>query len=1084
MRGTGALPNFEARHAAMEILSQLTKQCESDAPDGRPLYSYSFTPEQYFTLQKVLKTHISSSSRQQHTAAAFVFWASEYIRANFKGGPLTWEFVFRGISCLEDQDLGRDLTSYGLQWWGRNTRVSGAGHRMFLYSLMAEGGLPESLLQNQGLYRDVVLGILKEIEREGGVDAGGWAYDIALRWVQRLPQTFNTKDVGRLLAELALVLVDLRADLPTDLPESAAVPWLNQYAPDWHARIPLRMTQDVAESLIHPVLRAERTTFGGSFENLCHRELMLGHSGQWHGYLDLHDDAWLPNAMFPDAEGLRIRLIPTGENPMQGVIFSGTPTEDGWQLHRFGSVDSERFPFPPQASLSLTAFADGRPVGEAVVDPGISEPDESPTFWRAVDPKDGAHSSRLVPVVGEKRTRGACLWVWAPEGVDPRVEGEVRLEDIDDAPNGYLWRISGKGTLFVGSRRFRIHTGSEIEGIDAWLFATGKTLPGWRLDGKTPVFQGGVTFYGKRGASRHSPIPKVQLHLAPANGLFAQVAEWVQQEETLATCNLVCIPDQARLELRETTPGCIILEADGFDSAKRIKLAAGSETVHSELTHGAVTLILDAKGVPPGTVEVTLSNPETGAALTLRTTWPSRKGLIVGPDDKRLEQNSPLSVESLYGWRAITPSGQVGELQLHLQGHRAIAIPVASECLLAAHRPLVQAMLAQGGPDAQVNLSLVVAGDQSKRLELRRYQKKASIENGKLQTGLDWNKPAPPISSLGAEIKKNLTITFHAVNMSDPESCKSGETSAIVTLTNLLGESSDPWLIQTRYDGQPQRPVVWGALSQKTRKDRIENYKIKLRQLLGDGENNEWQRLKHLISAAWKGGDAGVLDEVQALAGVPAAALSLALRGGDVSRWCIQEIDVVAPIFWPSIPITEFEMAVRCEHDRLTKKLLFLYEDKEATETADEVLLRRIGQVLILLPELAAHFGSALVNIGIFNRFLLSQTSSELLQPFIISNPVDRLEELAQHAVKRFVHLPAGIQGLELENRPLRMQFNRYAQVVVDAPLVAVQMAAGLRPQPNLEEKLALINLRAVDPLYFDKALPIALTLAQAEPST
>lgn len=845
------------------------------------------------------------------------------------------------------------------------------------------------------------------------------------------------------------------------------------------------MTHDVAESLIHPALRAERATFGDSFENLCHRELMLGGQDEWQGYLELHDDAWLPSALFPSAEGLRIRLMPTGTHSMHGVTYSGTPVENGWQIHRFASTGSERFPFPAQAPFALAAFADGRPVGEAIVDPGISGPDESPTFWRAADPKDGALSSRIVPVTGEKRTRGACLWVWAPEEVDPEAEGNIVIEDLDDAPGGYLWRISGKGTLIVGNRRFRVHTRSETEGIEYSLFAVGRTLPGWRLDGKTPVFQGDVSFYGKRGAAGVSRISKDQLHLTASRRLFGRVAEWVRREEALASYTFVCLPNPARLELQETGPGCLLLKADGFDSAKRIVLAAGSVIARDNLTSGGASLRLETTGAPPGTVEVTLSNPSTGGAITLRAAWPARRGVIVGPDDKRLEQNSPLSVDSLYGWRAITPNGREGDLQLRLQGHRAIAIPVVNECSLAAHRPLVQAMLAQGGPDAQVNLSLVVGGDQSKRLEIRRYQKKAAIDNGELQVGLDWDKPAPPRNMLGSEIKKHQTMTFHAVNMSDPECRKSGEASAIVNLADLLGETGDPWLIQTRYEGQAQRPVVWGVPSQSTRSDRIERYATDLQHLLADGEHNEWGRLEHLIDAARQGGDAGALDEVQALAAKPAAALSLALQGGDVALRGMQELDLAAPIFWPSVLIAEFEIAIRCVHDRLSTKLLSLYEAKEAAEIADEAILRRVGKVLIVIPELAAHFGRALMSIGIFNRFLLSHSRSEMLQPFIVPNPAERLEDLAQQAVRRFVRLPAGIQGFELENRYPRMQFNRYAQVVVDAPLVTAQMASGLRSQPNLEEKLTLINLRAVDPLYFDKALPTALAFVeQEEPST
>ena len=860
----------------MEILSQLTTQCESREPDGRSLYSYSFTPQEFHTLEEFLKVRINSNPRQQHTAAAFVFWASEHIRARFEGGPLTWEFVFDGISLPEDQDLGRYLTAYGLRWWGRNTRVSEAGHRMYLYSLMAEGGIPASLLQNHGLYRDVVLGVLKEIEREGGSSAKDWAYDIAWRWVQRLPQTFKTSDVGRLLAELSLALVELRAELPIDLPESAAVPWLNQHSPDWFTRVPLRMTGDVAESLIHPVLKTERTLFSGSYENLCRRELTLGGSGEWQGYLVLHDEGWLPGALFPKAEGLRIRLLPTGEHQMHGVTYSGTPVEDGWQLRRFGSNGSARFPLPPQAPLALAAFADGRPLGEAVVDPGISGPDECPTFWRAVDPKDGASSSRLIPVVGKKKTRGPCLWIWTAEGSDPEIEGDVLLDDLAEAPNGHLWRLSGTGALYIGNRHFRVRTGSENEGTELRLFATGDTLRGWRLDGSTPVFRGGVTFYGKRGSSGISRIPREQLRSAPGRTLYGQVAEWVQREETLASCTLVRVPDSARLELSETAPGCLMLEADGFDSAKRITLGAGDQVERADLSRGSALLSLDVKGSPPGTVEAVLSDPRTGASVTLKTTWPALRGVILDPDDKRLEQNSPLAVESLYGWRAITPEDREGDLQLRLQGWRAIALPVVNECSLAAHRPLIQAMLAQGGPDAQVNLSLVVGGEQSKRLEIRRYHKKAAIEGEELHTGLDRNEPAAPRNSLGTQIKRNQTITFHAVNMSNPESCKSGETSAVVNLVDLLGETENPWLIQTRYEGKVQRPVVWSAAPPSTREGRIENYKTGLRQLLSDSENDDWGRLEQLITAARQGGDAGALDEVQALAGVPAAALSLA----------------------------------------------------------------------------------------------------------------------------------------------------------------------------------------------------------------
>jgi len=81
---------------------------------------------------------------------------------------------------------------------------------MFLYSLMAEGGIPNSLLEQENHYRDVVIGVLKEIEAEGLAAGDPWALQIAARWVARLPQAFQTAEITRLLAELGEVLAVCR----------------------------------------------------------------------------------------------------------------------------------------------------------------------------------------------------------------------------------------------------------------------------------------------------------------------------------------------------------------------------------------------------------------------------------------------------------------------------------------------------------------------------------------------------------------------------------------------------------------------------------------------------------------------------------------------------------------------------------------------------------------------------------------------------------------------------------------------------------------------------------------------------------
>jgi len=142
------------------------------------------------------------------------------------------------------------------------------------------------------------------------------------------------------------------------------------------------------------------------------------------------------------------------------------------------------------------------------------------------------------------------------------------------------------------------------------------------------------------------------------------------------------------------------------------------------------------------------------------------------------------------------------------------------------------------------------------------------------------------------------------------------------------------------------------------------------------------------------------------------------------------------------------------------------------------VLLRRVNRLLDLRPELAGHWGKALLDTGILIRSIHQGDHEEVLKRCLINDPLVRAQEAAQDAAKRFDRVPDGLPALRPVQRPLqlRRKFNPHAQALIDAPLVAAEMAAGLRDEPSTDQKLALLNLRFVDPLYFDSVLPAALT--------
>ncbi len=959
--------------------------------------------------------------------------------------------------------------------------MSEAGRRLFLYSLMAEGGIPESLLKEPGLYRDVVMGLLAEIEAEGGAAAEPWAERMASRWTMRLPQAFQTDGSTRLLSGLALSLAELRTALPDDVPEAAAELWLNMHRPGWGSTIPLRMTPEIAESLIRPALRAERDARSKAAGPLCGRELRSDETGEtrsWHGCLTLRDDGWLPAGTFPGAERLRLRLLPTVVRSINGVGYRAEPDEDGWRLRRFGGAAGATARVPPETPFALAAFADGRPKGEAVVDAGLPTPDEAPSFWRAADPNDGAKAGRLVPLAGPGRTRAPCLWLLGPGNVEPEAGAGVTLDEVETAPGGFLWRVSGKGALRLGERRYRVETESDDETPEARLFPSGQTLRGWRVDGNVPAYRGDVTIYGQVGASLLHPVGKGDLRRLAGRSLGGEIVEWVRNEEVLARLRLVRFPADARFELREEAPGRVALAAEGIKTGWRVRLGAGKTETEGEPTGGTLLLKLETPGAPPSLVQLRLSQPATGRSIELQAPWPARTGMILDPDGIRLAENRPISVGALYGWRAMVPEGVRGDLQLQLVGCRATSLPAAGEVSLASHMPLIEAMMAQGGPDAQVNLCLVVDGKESSRLEIRRYDDRAVLNGAVLRMGLAREGPAAPETVLGAQLSRMArSATLHAVDIRSLKQIGPIDTGASVDLPDLLEDTGGPWLIQSRLDDRAQRAVVWNPRmsSGTNREDRIDAYAEKWQRMVAATDDPEWDRSLQLMAAARQGGDPGALDQVQALARVPKAAISLALRVSPGELPEVLALESAVPIFWPVLPVSDFTEAGKAEHTRQRARLAPYFDEQEAEAEADSALVRKVGEIRALRPELAGHLCRALIDSGLFDRIMGIPDHQEALRPFLIP---DHLAEVVQEAAKRFDRLPEGVGRLKPRNRPAELpSFNTYAQAMIDAPFVAAEMAAGLRPAPDVDERLVLINLRLVDPPYFDAALPAALDL-------
>jgi hypothetical protein len=490
-----------------------------------------------------------------------------------------------------------------------------------------------------------------------------------------------------------------------------------------------------------------------------------------------------------------------------------------------------------------------------------------------------------------------------------------------------------------------------------------------------------------------------------------------------------------------------------------------------------------------------LFDPTSGAALDLIAAWPARHGVMLGPDGARLVRNQAISVDALTGWRAIAPEGAGGKLQISLRGQAAVALPASGETQLGAHVPLIRTMLAQGGPDAQVDLRLVVGGDEGRRLEVRRYEENAVERDGLLYAGLARDVPIGAENALISQPAQGL-LTIHAVDLSDPKKMIYTSAASGCDLVALLGREGGPWLIQSLLEGRRQRAVFFApslatgsqheptsprpgpkrAPAQRSQREtRIAAYARKIEELVASPEDAASKQLWMLIEALTVGGgDAGVADQVQALAKAPAAAIVLALRAPRSALADVLGLDMAAPIFWPTLSVDAFVRAVRVEFARQEERWITVLGKSDAAEEAGNAVMRRTSDILAWRPELGAHFGKALTEVELIGRVLAEEGLQTLRDGVIVPDPAQRLAELAQEAARRFDRLPLGLRPLAPSRRREGLQFQPDRQAVIDAPIVAAEMSAGLRPAPIQSEVLSLIHLRLVDPVYFDEALPAA----------
>lgn len=180
-------------------------------------------------------------------APMFCLYAAETFRREHAEGPWAWETVFNPlhIPSASQQKIAKWVET-GLRWWRRPLIQSEGGTRRFLVTIACEGGLPLLLLQRENARLSQFFRAVLENYHVHGFGGPHAAEIVARQQLHRLPASLRQEVVILLSGELIAKTTDLQQQIG-DARNPIAV--LDGKVPDWRSQLPLRMDDEVAETL-------------------------------------------------------------------------------------------------------------------------------------------------------------------------------------------------------------------------------------------------------------------------------------------------------------------------------------------------------------------------------------------------------------------------------------------------------------------------------------------------------------------------------------------------------------------------------------------------------------------------------------------------------------------------------------------------------------------------------------------------------------------------------------------------------------------------------------------------------------------
>ena len=799
-----------------------------------------------------------------------------------------------------------------------------------------------------------------------------------------LPRSLRQEPVYRLCADIMEQIWDLREDIGSD--EEDPLVALDRHRPGWQERLPIDIGDEQARGLIVSLLRGAVGPTPPGIEQFQVLRYIADTSSRPRFVVEPRVPRQMPAAALAKRVGVRelpgrfqLRVdgpapIPIANGRVTGdhVVFSGPLAEPE---HLAALADKEIRWF----------IQSGRRIGDSFAPRGSAAPaDDLPWVFAALEDQgtrfdlyaEGSVRTRLPRVAIACRAEAAealrghpdCRQ-WRVQPVAGRmmfdVEGDVRLDTsvgtcrirtAQEQEQQYEHRLDGAPCLDVDAplpvyRRkpgvFCVEPDGKQRAVSAaqisWRAVRGDEwmsspdLPGvWRVrrvvEGET-VFLSKICWAGADFGVRIVPGRDPTRGFVDIRGTLVDVA---------------CEPPQVDVHTGKN--------ADGL----RVTVSFVRERAAEA----------DGRRDPPSHVVLATRWPN-GSILPLTVPFPGRGARFAHPVHAEADRRRGLSVQSLYGWRALAVSPRsprtfrlVGELRADDLDERMrgaacfdVALPevgdgVSELPLIEVHDALESLFATTKLLDARIDLELTSGGFMEAKTLVRRFACDVKVSDAgvyRIPTRYGSDQEAPV--SFEAFSLENPGLGRAPLERADDDVEPSGWRLAPTAFPQdtkvVLARRGDQHFARPIVDSSA-RPALGtadarslaDAASIPEMESRIAVMRRILEQMVEEGGDENWEYLWDLLDVS-RGLPATTFDALDCLSESPGALVQFVLRTPDEERRArIWRLEHELPFSWLLVPLAVWREEMGRTHRAIAMEL-----EQIGILTADEVRWRAAGRV-------------------------------------------------------------------------------------------------------------------------------------------